>query len=287
MVNPRQRRKQKNPQLKKRRKATSQSTRKYSVTGHDLIAKNWDKKLTLRQNYARLGLMASLNPTTGGSEKRYPSIREQTEQGEISSLINTASTNSLPRSSNYMAKPPTPAHLKRLAAALPRTQGIIQRDEQGRVINVILGGLKTESMGDDLEEEQDEQDDMSVDEEDLIDLDPDELRDLLDDKQEGDLEQSDVKENDSDDEVIQQIENTNPIIAQLEKEASVAKSKTSIQPRLASNNELDWCGQMVEKYGNDDDDDTYGRMFRDKRLNVWQLSVGDIRRRIRRWRKQQ
>ncbi|KAK1599776.1 ribosome biogenesis protein Nop16 [Colletotrichum navitas] len=38
--------------------------------GNDLIAKNWNKKETLTQNYRRLGLTARLKAPTGGVEKR-------------------------------------------------------------------------------------------------------------------------------------------------------------------------------------------------------------------------
>ncbi|KAF5599803.1 NOP16 [Fusarium pseudoanthophilum] len=38
--------------------------------GNDAIAKNWNKKETLSQNYRRLGLVARLKAPTGGTEKK-------------------------------------------------------------------------------------------------------------------------------------------------------------------------------------------------------------------------
>ncbi|KAI9925526.1 hypothetical protein ASPWEDRAFT_41637 [Aspergillus wentii DTO 134E9] len=44
--------------------------KKVNVLGNAIIAENWDRKLTLTQNYRRLGLVHRLNAPTGGSEKR-------------------------------------------------------------------------------------------------------------------------------------------------------------------------------------------------------------------------
>ncbi len=50
-------------------------------------------------------------------------------------------------------------------------------------------------------------------------------------------------------------------------------------PRKQSVREEEWVEELVGKYGDD-----YGRMFRDRRLNVMQQSEGDLRRRVQRWR---
>ncbi|KAL4870293.1 nucleolar protein 16 [Aspergillus spectabilis] len=44
--------------------------KKINVLGNAIIAENWDRHLTLTQNYRRLGLMHRLNAPSGGSEKR-------------------------------------------------------------------------------------------------------------------------------------------------------------------------------------------------------------------------
>lgn len=51
-------------------------------------------------------------------------------------------------------------------------------------------------------------------------------------------------------------------------------------PRVQSDRESDWVRRLVEKHG-----DNYEAMFWDKRLNVHQQSVGDIKRRVYKWRK--
>ena len=51
--------------------------------------------------------------------------------------------------------------------------------------------------------------------------------------------------------------------------------------RNQSEREKEWVGTLVEKYGED-----YGKMARDRKLNMWQQSEGDIRRRVVKWKKE-
>lgn len=59
----------------------------------------------------------------------------------------------------------------------------------------------------------------------------------------------------------------------------LAESGVRKPPRTQSKREEDWIEALVDKYGED-----YGKMFRDRKLNVWQQSEGDIRRRVKKWR---
>jgi nucleolar protein 16 len=65
MVRPSKRRKVKNPSQKTSRKAKNPYNISFAGV-HPLVKSNWDKKLTLRQNYERMGLVSALNGKAGG-----------------------------------------------------------------------------------------------------------------------------------------------------------------------------------------------------------------------------
>ncbi|KAL2844738.1 ribosome biogenesis protein Nop16 [Aspergillus pseudoustus] len=73
MGNIRQARKNRSSAPKQKPKRTGilkNGKKKINVLGNAIIAENWDRKLTLTQNYRRLGLVHRLNAPSGGSEKR-------------------------------------------------------------------------------------------------------------------------------------------------------------------------------------------------------------------------
>ncbi|CEL04689.1 Putative Nucleolar protein 16 [Aspergillus calidoustus] len=73
MGNIRQARKNRSSAPKQKPKRTGvlkSGKKKINVLGNAIIAENWDRKLTLTQNYRRLGLVHRLNAPSGGSEKR-------------------------------------------------------------------------------------------------------------------------------------------------------------------------------------------------------------------------
>lgn len=73
------------------------------------------------------------------------------------------------------------------------------------------------------------------------------------------------------------------IVQQLERQA--AQEGHAVQnkkPRHVSKREEEWIERLIERHGND-----YGAMARDMKLNPMQQSVGDLRRRIRKWEESQ
>ncbi|KAJ3076715.1 Nucleolar protein 16 [Podochytrium sp. JEL0797] len=86
MVNPLQRAKRKNAHRnvsRKTKKMGMDRAKQVSFAGvHPVIAKNWDKNLTLRQNYQRMGLMANLNGKAGGEGVTLRKVGEEGEEDE-------------------------------------------------------------------------------------------------------------------------------------------------------------------------------------------------------------
>ena len=71
----------------------------------------------------------------------------------------------------------------------------------------------------------------------------------------------------------------NDIIKELEEQAKLEAKK---QPRQQSGREEEWLSKLVAKHGED-----YGAMMRDVKLNRFQQTEGDIRRRVKRWKTKQ
>lgn len=73
------------------------------------------------------------------------------------------------------------------------------------------------------------------------------------------------------------------IVQQLERQA--AQEGHAVQnkkPRHVSKREEEWIERLIERHGND-----FSAMARDMKLNPMQQSVGDLRRRIRKWEESQ
>ena len=68
----------------------------------------------------------------------------------------------------------------------------------------------------------------------------------------------------------------NDIVMELEEQATLEAKK---RPRQQSGREEEWLSKLIAKHGED-----YTAMIRDTRLNPFQQTEGDIRRRVRQWR---
>jgi nucleolar protein 16 len=92
----------------------------------------------------------------------------------------------------------------------------------------------------------------------------------------NDLEESDVEEWDGF-AMVPEDESENPVVRRLEEAARNGVRKA---PRTQSKREEEWIESLVEKYGDD-----YSRMVWDKKLNPMQQSEGDIKKRVKKWKK--
>jgi nucleolar protein 16 len=83
MARPRKRRTTRNPSQKVKRVAKHKMDISMNKA-HPLVQKNWDRKLTLLQNYEKLGLISSLGGKAGGTEKEGElRVREQEYRDQL------------------------------------------------------------------------------------------------------------------------------------------------------------------------------------------------------------
>ncbi|CDS12878.1 hypothetical protein LRAMOSA05062 [Lichtheimia ramosa] len=125
MATPRKRRTQRSG--KKLTRRTADKHKNYKIKGNAIIKANWDKKQTLMQNYRRLGLLTSLNRTSGGKEKMYPDTKPAEEDME----------------EDQEPRELQDADIEELKKTLKPGEGLIQRDDEGNVIRVIVGEAKS------------------------------------------------------------------------------------------------------------------------------------------------
>ncbi|AAS51922.1 ADR002Wp [Eremothecium gossypii ATCC 10895] len=201
--------------------------RKVNIACNPIIEKNWDYNLTLAQNYKRLGLTAKLAPRAGGEEIDLSKVIQKSvpicsafEDYDSESDVEQEKRNNDDALEDGEYDP----------AKIPEGEARIQRDENGDVVKVVYGTMKTVDVDEDISE--------------------------LKQK----LEQDKVKT-----EVVQELE-------------SYASRPVNRRVRYQSSREEEWLGRLYEKHGED-----YNSMARDLKLNIYQQSVGDLKRRMKKW----
>lgn len=208
MGSVRQRRARKNTVHKATRR-NKDSQRKVNVASNPIIAANWDYKLTLAQNYKKLGLTAKLGIAAGGQEANLetPVLKETLKQKQQQRADDKGELT---------------------AEQIPEGEARIIRDDEGNVVKVIYG-TKT----------------------------------VLDD----DFELTELPKVAPKTEVVRQLE-------------EYAQSRQGTVERTQSTREEAWVEALYDKYGDD-----YEKMKWDKKLNIYQQSPGDLKRRVTKWKK--
>ncbi|KAJ2552788.1 Nucleolar protein 16 [Coemansia sp. RSA 1933] len=132
MVRPIARKKLRNPKLKVSRKRANKARTK-NFQGHPLLRDKWDKSLTVSENYRNLGLVSRLNGISGGIVKNVIPAHQEKESNDDAE--DGGSEEDLKRS-------------------IPKGYGIIERDEDGNVINIIMPDEPQNPLDSDYEVEQ-------------------------------------------------------------------------------------------------------------------------------------
>ncbi|RCK55348.1 Nucleolar protein 16 [Candida viswanathii] len=204
--------------VKKSTRRTKDKQRDINIYSNSIIAANWDKSLTLKQNYKRLGLRAKLGTSAGGDEQKVVSLSEIQAKREKKNK-NSKNAPSIDEIGNLDDPSQIPEGEARL----------IRDPETNEVIKVIYGTMK------------------------------------VDGKDKDDDEEEEGAENPS---VVQQLE-------------EYAKQHSKVRKeRHLSDRESEWLKSLYEKYGDD-----YDKMKWDKKLNVYQQTAGELKRKINKWKK--
>lgn len=113
----------------KNTKRTKDKHRAPKIAHHPVLAARWDKKLTLKQNYEKLGLTPRLKKYTGGEEKQIKTISElKKEKEELESAGHVA---------------PEEIAVETDPLKIPEGEARLIRDpETNEVVQIIYGTMK-------------------------------------------------------------------------------------------------------------------------------------------------
>lgn len=220
-----------------------------------------DKGATLNQNYRKLGLSARLNAPTGGTEKTAP----KTAQASNSS------------GSTPAPSPADPLHVTAAAAARLATatsEARVERDPAtGRILRVLHPELeeRTEVAGRSVRAANPLDDPY----EDLVRKAERATRGV---EAEGFVTATNGNGSENGERYgkrAREEEKTEAVRALERQAAQEEQALLKRRPRVQSRREEEWIGRLLQRHGDD-----LLAMVRDKRLNPMQQTMGDIKRRI-------
>lgn len=114
----------------KNTRRTKDAQRAPKIAHHPVLAARWDKKLTLKQNYEKLGLTSRLGKYNGGQEHTYKTVTElRKEQDEKNKIEHVA---------------PEDVAVETDPLKIPEGEARLIRDpETNEVVKVIYGTMKS------------------------------------------------------------------------------------------------------------------------------------------------
>ncbi|CAH2351971.1 nucleolar protein 16 [[Candida] railenensis] len=195
--------------VKKNTRRTKDKQRNINIHSNPIIAANWDKSLTLKQNYKKLGLKVKLGTSAGGSEQKVDTLSEIRQRNAELAKLTDITLEQIENATN--------------PEEIPEGQARIIRDPETNEVISIIHGTKKVGLS---------------------------------------------SETNEDSSVIKQLEEYAQKHSEIKKE------------RKQSDRENDWCKSLYNKYGDD-----YEKMKWDKKLNIYQQSAGDLKRRVLKWKK--
>lgn len=226
--------------------------RRINVKANPIIAANWDDSLTLAQNYKRLGLRAKLQAPAGGQEVDFSKVVRKPVLTSVSESDDDSSSSSEEEEEDgNLNNGPNKTG--------SNTNGTTFSEEDFDENNIPEGEarIQRDEAGNVIK--------VIYGKKKLFDIDQDvdELR-----RQIAHREEKEEKDGESGNQKTE-------FIKRLEEFASQPVYR---RERTMSRREDEWLQRLYEKHGND-----YKKMFFDKQLNINQQSIGDIKRRMRKW----
>ncbi|GAA5831574.1 hypothetical protein JCM11251_000754 [Rhodosporidiobolus azoricus] len=294
MANPRQKRKMRSGTAKvKTSKQSIKNKNKVIVKGPALLAEAWDKKKTVRQNYAALGLLHSSNPRQAGGlepNKHTPYAITSATPATVEDLEAALDEELASGDEDEQPKASTSNAPKKEEKLRPGMARII-RDEKGNVVSIVMGDehggeveekLKAPQRGGEDSEDEDEDDEEEAEAEE----EPSPWGAPMPDFSVTKAERAPMMEVDEDMAEAQPMKTKqgipigggvkrvaakSAVVQELEQQASF----TTKVVRHTSEFERDWLVSLVAKYGDD-----ISKMARDRKANVWQKTPGELKRMI-------
>lgn len=236
-------------QQRKNRSSTSKAVRKprsKKLLHHNpIIAAAWNKKETLTQNYRRLGLASKLNDPAGGTEPTNNDAPDSDEESHDEKPINADGLG--------IARSERPTQINVTSAT------VVRDPKTGAILQVIdASAPKANPLNDPLNELESDSDDGHQVWSGFV-------------NEHGSLKKHDDATRKT---ASTKFKNTD-VVQQLIDEATAPREK---RIRKQSEREQEWISALVDKYADD-----YAKMSRDSKLNPYQQSAGDIKRRVRAW----
>ncbi|CDH17279.1 related to Nucleolar protein 16 [Zygosaccharomyces bailii ISA1307] len=235
--------------------------RKINIASNPIIAANWDYSLTLKQNYKNLGLRAKLQKPAGGEEADFS--RERRKEPLVKSPIEY-------ESDEEEGDPEQKASDEELdPSEIPQGEARIRRDGDGNVVEVIYGQKMPFNICDNATDGPQETDPPKSE----VVKKLEELANAPAIKKER-MMSFNICDNATDGP-----QETDPpkseVVKKLEELANAPAIK---KERMMSVREEEWLERLYNKHG-----ENYRQMFFDTKLNIYQQSEGDLRRRIIAW----
>ncbi|KAI9597377.1 ribosome biogenesis protein Nop16 [Syncephalis fuscata] len=158
---PHARRVNRQPTQKNTRRVAKRTARKRPIAHDQMVAAHWNERLTVRQNYAQLGLAHRVNGVAGGTERSRAFEEAVLKNQEIDEELVRGATQADPLldgtvvdMTEVLQRQTDITHTKDLSSLDEETikrhlgpgRALVKRDDNGKIISVIMG---TEANSDD------------------------------------------------------------------------------------------------------------------------------------------